>query len=524
MLSGILNPVGPTCMTAKTVNKNPESHFLVRWLFLRGLGCIHLMAFGSYAFQIIGLNGSRGILPTRELLLSVAAQCGLERHWLFPTVAWLNCSDAALQGITIIGSALSLLVILGVATGPALLTLGVLWLSLVTGGGEFTGFQSDGMLVEVTLLSLFVTPWTWFEPPWPVPVAWRQQTPPSLLAIWLLRFMLFRIMFASGIVKILSGDPAWRNLTAMEFHYETQPIPTPWAWYAHHLPAWIQKASAAFMYVSELAAPPLMFAGRNLRLLSAFLMFALHLGIALTGNYTFLNFLLMLLCLAVLDDRAVQRVMPKRLVQSIEESQTAAGTGRMRVICFRTAVCALLLIAGCRLATSIGLGRLVLPPLQVALECLAPLRVVDGYGLFAVMTTSRPEIVFQGSQDDHTWLSYEFKYKPGDDLRRPPPWVAPHMPRLDWRLWFAAMEPVDANPWVLSLVKRMLEGSPDIQIFFVRNPFPTSPPKYVRAFVYDYHFTDAAEREATGCWWRRDNERIYLPPVSLQDGKLQVSE
>jgi hypothetical protein len=508
-------------MTAET---KPESYVLVRWLFLRGLGFIHLMAFGSYAFQIIGLNGKNGILPTKEMLQSVAVQCGIERYWLLPTVAWLNCSDVALQGITLAGSALSILVILGVATAPALATLAVLWLSLVTGGGEFTGFQSDGMLVEVTVLSLFVAPWNWFEPPWPVRLAWRKQTPPSLLALWLLRFLLFRIMFASGMVKILSGDPTWRNLTAMQFHYETQPIPTPLAWYAHHLPAWIHKASAAFMYISELGAPLLMFTGRNLRLLSGFLMFALHLGIALTGNYTFLNFLLMLLCLTVLDDRAVKCAMPKRIVQSIEESQIAASTGRVSVICFRLAVCALMLIAGGRLATSIGLGGLVLPPVDAALECLAPLRIVDGYGLFAVMTRSRPEIVFQGSRDGSTWVSYEFKYKPGDDLTRPPPWVAPHMPRLDWRLWFAGMEPVEANPWVLNLVKRLLEGSTDIQIFFVKNPFRESPPTYVRAFVYDYHFTDAAAREATGCWWQRDNQRIYLPPVSLKDGKLQMRD
>ncbi len=503
-------------------------------MFLRLLGCIHLAAFGSYAFQIIGLNGSHGILPTAEYLRNVASQYGPERFWLLPTVAWCNCTDGFLQGITIAGSALSVLVILGIATGASLSVLAVLWLSLVTGGGEFTGFQSDGMLVEATVLSLFITPWQLFEPPWPVPLRIRRQSPPRVLGIWLLRFMLFRIMWVSGIVKIASGDPTWRDFTAMDYHYETQPIPTPLAWYAHHLPSWMHKLSVLFMFFSELIAPLLMFARRNWRVISFVPMFFLHFGIALTGNYTFLNFLLMLLCITVLDDQAIKRFFPAKLIQAIEDSQVAVADAteskskrsiwlrKAQVVLFNSAACLFFAIAGSRLLASIGFAPFIPPPLLEALELAGPLRLADSYGLFAVMTTTRPEIVFQGSNDAVNWRSYEFKYKPGDNLKRPPPWVEPHMPRLDWRLWFAAMEPVDNNPWVLKLVRCLLKGSPDVRIFFVDQPFMDHPPKYIRAFVYDYHFTDSKELRSNGNWWRRDNQRVYLPPVTLIDGELRT--
>lgn len=511
-----------------------ESYILLRWVFLRGLGLIHLMAFGSYAFQIIGLNGSHGILPTQQMLQNIASQCGVERFWLFPTITWWNCSDFFLQGITIAGSMLALLVTLGVATGPALILLAVLWLSLVTGGGEFTGFQSDGMLVEATVLSLFITPWQLFEPPWPVPLRLRRQGPPSKLGMWLLRFMLFRIMFISGIVKIASGDPTWRNLTAMDYHFETQPIPTPLAWYAHQLSPQVHKASALFMYISELIAPPLIFTTRTLRLIAFVPMFLLHFGIALTGNYTFLNFLLMLLCLSLLDDRTIAKLLPSQVIKSMEDSQKIAIVdsggaptkpsilSKAKAVCFNAAACMVLTVGVSRFVSSFSEG-LVPAPLSALLEFLAPFRVADNYGLFAVMTTTRPEIVFQGSDDGITWHSYEFKYKPGDNLKRPPPWVEPHMPRLDWRLWFAAMEPVENSPWVLNLVRRLLDGSPDVGIFFAENPFAEHPPRYVRAFVYDYHFTDYASRRATGNWWRRDNARLYLPPVTLVDDQLRLA-
>jgi lipase maturation factor 1 len=497
-----------------------SSYVVMRWLYLRLLGLIHLSAFGSYAFQIIGENGSRGVQPTQELLTVIYQNYGWQGYWLCPTISWFNCSDLSLQLITWSGTALSLLVILGVATAPALLVLCVLWLSLVNGGGEFTGFQSDGMLVEVTFLSLFFAPWQWFEPPWKLPARLVEQEPPAPMSLWLLRFMVFRFMFASALVKLLSGDETWRNLTALDYHFETQPIPTPLAWYAHWLPARIHKAFVLGMYLSELIAPPLIFCGRYPRIVAGFFMFSLHLMIALTGNYTFLNHLSMLLCLPLLDDEIVSRVVPHRLVESIKAAQRVPAENAVRMRLFNPIAALLIFFAASSLVDSVSGGGLLPPPLRLALGAIAPFRIVDHYGLFAVMTTTRPEIVFEASRDGKHWAAYEFKYKVGDDLRRPPPIIAPHMPRLDWRLWFAAMQPVQENPWVLGVVRRLLEGSPEILEFFTNNPFPDKPPLFVRAFVYDYHFTTPEERKQTGCWWRRDNKRVYLPPVTLMDGQL----
>lgn len=497
---------------------------ITRWIFLRLLGLVHLTAFASYAVQIIGLNGSHGILPTANMLSQVAENMGWQRYWLCPTVAWLSCSDAVLQGITYAGVALAILVMLGIATGPALAALLILWLSLVSGGGEFTGFQSDGMLVEATFLSLLFAPWCVCEPPWPVPLQWRLQRPPAPASVWVLRFMTFRLMFASGVVKILSGDPTWQDFTAMSYHYETQPIPTPLAWYVHHFPLWLQKFSVAGTFFSELIAPLLIFGPRKCRLIAAGAITLIHILISLTGNYTFLNLLAIVLCVPLLDDTLVQSAMPKRLVESIEQSQDVRPAGRLQRACVTAAAAALIFVAGTEL-TATFFGSWVLPPAVRYLQVyLSPFHLADRYGLFAVMTTTRPEIVFEGSEDGKIWQSYEFKYKPGDNLRRPPPWVEPHMPRLDWRLWFAAMEPVENSPWVFALVIRMLEGSADLDMFFERNPFAGTRPKYIRAYVYDYHFTTEQERAATGDWWRRDNQRVYLPPVELKNGQLVIAD
>jgi hypothetical protein len=373
------------------------------------------------------------------------------------------------------------------------------------------------MLVEVTFLSLFFTPWQWFEPPWPVPLPLRQQSPPARASIWLLRFMVFRIMFVSGLVKLLSGDPTWRDLTALKYHYETQPIPTPLAWYAHQLPDWVQRMSVLGMYACELIAPLCIFAVRPLRIGAAVMMSLLQLLIALTGNYTYLSFLMILLCVSLLDDRLLERIFPDWLKRAMIDCQISGPVRPWQRLAINSAVSFLILLAACQSMMTIFGQHWVPAPIRTMLIYLSPFRVVDRYGLFAVMTTRRPEIVFEGSLDGKIWKAYEFRYKPGDNLKRPPPWVAPHMPRLDWRLWFAAMEPVDSSPWVLALVQRLLEGSPEIQDFFEVNPFAKQPPKYVRAFVYDYHFTNPKTKATTGCWWWRDNNVVYIPPVSLKD-------
>jgi hypothetical protein len=334
--------------------------------------------------------------------------------------------------------------------------------------------------------------------------------------------MLLRIMFVSGVVKILSGDETWRDLTAMQYHFETQPIPTPLAWYMHHLPPWINKGNVLGMFVSELIAPLFMFGPRALRLGGAALMFSLHFFIALTGNYTFLSYLMMALCLTLLDDDLLRKLFPKFLVQSIDDSWDERKPGRVREAIYKAAVFLFFTAAISSFAAGIFGRQILSGPLRPVAVVFSSLQLANSYGLFAVMTKTRPEIVFEGSNDLKSWSSYEFPCKPGDDLKRPPPWVAPHMPRLDWRLWFAAMGPLEDNQWVLALAKRMLQGEPQVVNFFAVNPFANHPPKYLRAYVYDYHFTTPAERNATGDWWRRENKQSYMPPVTLHDDALEV--
>jgi hypothetical protein len=485
------------------------------------LGIVHLMAFGSFATQILGLNGSHGVLPTSEFLNAMGEQLGAgpERFYLLPTLAWLNSSDAFIQGMANCGVILSIMVILGIFTGPALVLCMVLWLSLITGGGEFTQFQSDGMLVEATLLSLFVVPWTIFEPPWPVPISWRRQFAPSLVGIWLVRLMIFRFMFASGLVKILSHDPTWANLTALQYHFETQPLPTPLAWYADHLPKWVLSGMVLGMYVSELIAPCLVFGTSIMRYIGAMLICALQLGIIVTGNYTFLNYLTMVLAVSMLDDGFFEKTLPAKLKEKIEQSVVACSgrlaTLRRRFLYFLSAP--MYILAAGAFLTSFMPSRGVIEGLM---ELVSPLHIADRYGVFAVMTTERPEIIFEGSNDGKSWMPYELQNKP-DNPNRAPPWVAPHMPRLSWRLWFAGMGPPAASPWVLPLIEKMLTNSPSVVSFFEHNPFPNQPPKYIRALVYDYHFTDDQQRRKSGAWWRRDNQRTWLPPLMMRDGTLQ---
>jgi len=492
---------------------------LTRWLYLRLLGLIHLSAFASYATMIIGLNGEHGILPCSQLL-SANVDLGFARFFFLPTLSWLNCSDAFLQGMTVAGVVASLLVVAGILTGPALTICLVLWLSIVAQGGEFTQFQSDGMLVEATLLTLFIVPWNVFEPPWPVRERWRRQGAPLPFGMLLLRFMVFRLMLAAGLVKLLSGDSTWADFSALQYHFFTQPIPTPLAWYANQLPPFVLKSFVAGMFVIELILPFLVWGPRLARLIAATGFILLHLGISLTGNYTFLNYLSITLSIPVLDDVIVKKLLPAKLVSAIEAATTEPPQGLPKRFIQSGAAVLLTLAGGQLLGTLIGTALLLTPVLVI----LSPLEICNRYGLFAVMTTTRPEIVIQGSNDGVQWQTYEFLYKVSDDLKRPPPWVAPHMPRLDWRLWFAAMEPYQANPWVLNLLERMLQGQKEVLAFFSKNPFPDKPPRYVRALVYDYHFTDGKMMKVTGNWWWRDNERVYLPPLTLDGGTIAPAQ
>ena len=504
------------------------SYLLTRWLFLRWLGLVYLIAFLSLWSQLPGLVGQHGILPAAKFLDALRQGFGSERYWLFPTLAWLDSSDTFLRFLAGGGAFFSLLIALGIATAPSLIAAWLLYLSVVSVGGDFMSFQWDVLLLEAGFLSIFFAPWRLFAPPWrksPSREPASQElggatqgnrgveAPPSSTILWLLRWLLFRFIFLSGSVKLLSGDPTWRNLTALKFHYYTQPLPTPLAWYANQLPDWFQKLSVLFMFGVELAVPFFIFAPR-LRFAAAALVASLQVLIGLTGNYTFFNLLTLGLCLLLLDDALLSRFLPHFLAARVGEASAARRPRGRRYV---TAAVALVILPAsvAQMAGRFWGGTVLPPPAIRLLNWLSPFHIVNGYGLFAVMTTSRLEIVVEGSMDGTTWSDYEFKYKPGD-VRRPPPWVEPHQPRLDWQMWFAALGNYQENRWFVNFMVRLLEGSPAVLGLLQKNPFPTGPPRYIRALVYDYHFTDFATRRATGNWWRREFKGSYFPVASLR--------
>ena len=503
----------------------PPSYLLTRWLFLRLLGLVYVIAFLSLWGQLAGLIGAHGILPVGNFLQGARSNYGADAYHLFPTLAWINSSDAALKFLCGAGALSGLLAILGIATGPALALAWIFYLSLVTVGQDFLSFQWDILLLETGFLAVFLAPWRLLEPPWR---SVNSRVSPTVL--WLGRWLLFRLMFLSGAVKLLSGDAAWRDLTALEYHYWTQPLPTPVAWYAAQLPAWFQRASVAGVFALELGAPFLIFTPRRLRQLGGGLIVALQLLIALTGNYCFFNLLTIILCGLLVDDAFLCRWLPKMLARHFAEGDVARaplgeGTGAERRASLlgaagkgiRAALAVLILIVSCtEMLGTFQAGEVVPSFARQLVYWQAPFDLSNSYGLFAVMTTSRDEIVVEGSADSQTWRAYEFKYKPGDAARRPP-WVAPYQPRLDWQMWFAALATYRENPWFDNFMIRLLQGRPEVTALLANNPFAAEPPRYLRASLYSYRFSDFAERRETGNWWKRERKGLYFPVVSLRD-------
>jgi hypothetical protein len=388
--------------------------------------------------------------------------------------------------------------------------LWLFYLSLATVGRDFLGFQWDNLLLETGFLSIFLAALQ-------ILPRRSRETPPSRIVVWLLRLLLFKLIFSSGCVKLLSGDQNWRNLTALTFHYQTQPLPTWPSWYANQLPAWFQKTSCFIMFAIELGVPFLIFAPRRIRFFGCAAIAGLQTLIFLTGNYTFFNFLTMALCLLLLDDFVLENFLPRRF-RSLFFIDSQPSTFNRRwpravTIPLATVVLAVSLF---QMISMFGVRSGLLAPIAALDEWLMPLRTVNGYGLFAVMTTTRNEIIVEGSDDGTNWLPYEFQYKPGDVNGRPA-FVAPFQPRLDWQMWFAALGNYQQNPWFESFCERLLQGSPEVLALLKKNPFPKNPPHYIRAEFYDYQFTNFTERHVSGAWWKREPVGEYLPPMSLSD-------
>ncbi len=476
------------------------SYRLANALFLRLLGLCYLAAFLSLWVQVDGLIGSRGIRPAGDLLEAARSQLGGERWTVLPTLSWLNAGDGFLHVLCGAGTLAALLAVAGFLPAPALLLCWISYLSLSNVAQPFLDFQWDLLLLETGFLGI------WFAPIRRLRVGAALEPSPLIRA--LLCWLLFRLMFSSGFVKLASGDPNWRNLSALTFHYWTQPLP-PWtAWFVSHAPVSFQKVSCFVMFAVELGAPFFILAPRRLRLIACGAMVALQAIIAATGNYAFFNLLTVALCVLLLDDR----VFPSRLRERAAADSLAARGRWPRLML--VPVAAVVLVAS--FVEFAGTLRLRLPWPRFAIStarAAITFRSVGSYGLFMVMTTSRPEILVEGSDDGAAWRRYEFRWKPGDVTRRPR-FVAPHQPRLDWQMWFAALGTYQENPWFIAFLARLLQGSPDVERLLLRNPFPNHPPRYIRAVLSEYRFTDAAERRATGAWWKTEAKGLYCPVLS----------
>ena len=475
----------------------PATYVLTRKFFFRLLGASYLAAFWSLGTQIKGLIGANGILPAKNLIEAVGSHMGLERYLFFPSLAWLNCSDGFLQILCIVGSALSIWTMISRTRPWVLFTLWVLYLSLTTVGGDFMGFQWESLLLETGFLSIFfaASRGTGF--------------------LWLLRFLLFRLMFSSGVVKLASGDPSWHGLTALLFHYETQPLPSWIGWFAHQLPAWFQRFSVIVMFIIEIVLPFLIFSPRRSRLVAFFGIVGLQVCILLTGSYCFFNLLTLALCVLLVEDADLYFFLRRFWLRIKTKREIVSLSNRTRkwveVIVFT-----IMLLLGTEQLSKFVIMRPQLPDsLQYLNDIAQSFRLVSGYGLFAVMTTTRNEIIIEGSNDRRTWVPYEFEWKPGDLTRRPR-FVAPHQPRLDWQMWFAALSDYESNPWFKNFLVRLLEGTPEVTALLAVNPFPKTPPRFIRALVYEYHFTDFSTLWKTGEWWRRDLKGDYTPVLNLK--------
>ncbi|MGO9135682.1 MAG: lipase maturation factor family protein [Methylovirgula sp.] len=470
----------------------PARYALTSFVFLRLFGAILLAAFLSLSVQILGLVGHEGLLPAAPYLPAAHYGWGNAAYWRLPTLFWFNASDTALLGATWLGALCGAFVLIGVLVRPALVIAFILYLSLLYAGQIFTNYQWDQLLLETDFLAIFLTLG-------------------SPILVFLFRLLIFRFLFLAGVTKLLSGDPSWQKLTALDTHFFTQPLPAPFAWPASELPHLFLEIGTAAALVIELGLVFLIFLPRRPRMLAAVAVLIFQLMIVATGNYNFFNLLTMLLCLFLFDDQALATLLPRKLVDFIVAHARPASK-------FATIVSALVAL----LVVPVGLDRLYapfaktdLPLIGAVTDAISPLQIVNPYGLFITVTTTRREIVLEGSDDGQTWRDYAFKYYPGP-VTRAPGWNIPHQPRLDWQMWFAAYGSAGENPWFVALVAALLENRPQILALMGTNPFADRPPRYVRAELYDYRFADAAAR-AKGIWWVRQLIGLYLPQISRDD-------
>ncbi len=474
------------------------SYWLTRFCFQRALGFIYLIAFLVTANQFRALIGGHGLLPVPIFLKWV-------KFWDSPSLFWLNASDRFMAAAAWAGVFLSVIAVTGVSerfgvwfSAAVWFLLWVFYLSFVNVGQTFYGFGWETMLLEAGFLAIFLG---------------SADTPPPVAVIWLYRWMLFRVMFGAGLIK-LRGDACWRDLTCMFYHYETQPIPNPLSWYLHHLPPLVHRAGTAFTHFIEVAMPWLYFVPRTAGVIGGLSAVVFQVMLILSGNLSWLNYLTIAIAIPCFDDAFLGRFIPLSL-----STATGAPMGDVRRV-----VIGLLTVG--LLSLSVRPAMNLISRTQMMNASFEPLHLLNTYGAFGSVTKERNEIVIEGTDEaailpGTRWKEYEFKAKPGNPHRRPAV-IAPYHLRLDWLMWFAAMDDYQHHPWFLNLVAKLLQNDSKTIKLMAGNPFSGAPPRYVRAVLYRYRFTTPAEKKETGDWWHRDPVRLYLPPVSLENSEFKA--
>jgi hypothetical protein len=535
MDEGIFQGVVNWLLGPEPITEKRPGHLWPRWIFLRALGLIYFSAFYSLLFQIKGLIGPNGILPAADYLQAVNAALHLQSYWTVPTLLWFGGSNGALMTLCWVGLVASLLVTLNLWPRAGLLICFLCFVSFVSVARDFSGYQSDGMLLEAGFIALF------FAPPGLRP-GLGQSNPPSRASLFLLQWEWFRIYFESGVAKIGSGDQAWRQFTAMDDYYQNGPLPTWIGWYVQHLPHWFHASATVYTLVTELLIVWMLFLPRRFRIACFFIVTPFEISIIATANYTFLNYLVLLLGVLLLDDRFLEWTLPLRFREWIRgksamvvadatgakagapERLSARAEWRERFTPLRR------LFAGACLGlvfystTALLLWMFVpgLPMPEAPVRALEPFRIANSYGLFAVMTHERYEIEFQGTLDGKTWIAYPFRYKP-QAIAEAPGIYAPYQPRFEWNLWFASLGSWQQSRFVVWTEERLLKNDPDVLALFASNPFAGAPPREVRTVIYQYWFTDMRTKRETGNWWRREELRQYAPALEREaDGKIVV--
>jgi hypothetical protein len=511
----------------EVASEHRAGHLWPRWIFLRALGLIYFSAFYSLLFQIEGLIGPNGILPAGDYLQAISGAIHSQRFLRAPTLLWFSASNHALMFICWTGCIASLLVVLNFWPRGMLAICFVCFLSFVSAAQDFSGYQSDGMLLEAGFIALF------FAPPGFLP-GLAPAHAPSRLSRFLLQWEWFRIYFESGVVKISSGDLAWRNFTAMDDYYQNGPLPTWLGWYVQQLPHWFHASAVLLTFAIELVLVWMLFLPRRFRILFFFIITPFEISIILTANYTFLNYLVLSLGFLLLDDRFIEWLVPQRVREFIErglappaapdsQEETWLARWRRRLSPARMAIAGFFLLwvlysTSAQLVWTLFRG---VPLPEKPVQLLEPFRIANRYGLFAEMTHARYEIEFQGSRDGKTWLAYPFRYKP-QDLSKAPGIYAPYQPRFDWNLWFASLGSWRGNHFVVWTEERLLRSEPDVLSLFAGNPFAAGPPPVeVRAVIWQYYFTDMKTKRSTGAWWRRELLGAYAPALRREpDGKI----